>query len=196
MPGFSASFFEFLIYIVPGFVVLYNLGHVSAAIETMFIAVTEGNGASTLVMLLFLAMAIGIVVAGIASIVVPKVSRFATKIFSPKSTEPLNTAQINFGKVYTRQDQAVRMFMHHMQVYRSYAHVAIAWLFSIAIFVWRKILVGEPVDHWKMKLCILFLFLIGMFWAAIQYFRHVFHIAHTLATEETPSQIIKPVEFK
>jgi len=80
MPTFSATFFDLVIYAVPGFVVLYNIRNLSPFLASLFQAIPTGNGAPTLAALLILAVAFGIVVAGIASLYVPFVSRWVTRI--------------------------------------------------------------------------------------------------------------------
>jgi hypothetical protein len=177
MPGFSASFFEIVIYIVPGFVVLYNFRRLSTSVGDLFKAIPTSNGTPTLVALLVLAMAFGVVIAGISSIVVPFISRLVT----PQPKSAMHPYEIDFARLYSRPEQTLQMFLHHMRIYQAYAHVATAWFLSLVAFVWEAISGVQPIDHPYFKLCVMLGFFLSMLWAAVRYFRHVYHIASKLS---------------
>jgi hypothetical protein len=98
MPTISATFFEIIIYTVPGFVVLYGVRHQSTYVKNLFEAVPEKGGIPTLVALLVLALALGIAVSGIASLYVPFVSRLTTRL----RTLPIPRLRAHLGKCEKR----------------------------------------------------------------------------------------------
>jgi hypothetical protein len=180
MPGFSANFFEIVIYIVPGFVVLYNFRRLSSSLSDLFQAIPTSNGAPTLVALLVLAMAFGVVIAGISSIFIPFISRAAT----PRPHSAMHAYEIDFARLYSRPEQTLQMFLYHMRIYQAYAHMATAWFLSLLAFLWDAIFGTHPIDHWHFKLCVLAGFFLSMLWAAVRYFRHVYHLADKLSQNE------------
>jgi hypothetical protein len=180
MPGFSANFFEIVIYIVPGFLVLYNFRRLSLSLTDLFQAIQTTNGAPALVALLVLAMAFGVVIAGISSIVIPFLSRVAT----PKPKSSMHPYEIDFARLYSRPDQTLQMFLHHMRIYQAYAHMAMAWFLSLVAFVWDSIFGTRPIDHWHFKFCVLVSFFLSMLWAAVRYFRHVYYVADKLSQND------------
>jgi len=179
MPGFSANFFEIVIYIVPGFVVLYSFRHLSSSLEEMFRAISSSSGTPTLIALMVLAMANGVIIAGISSITIP----FLARMLTPKPKSPMHTHKLNFAKLYDNPDK-IQMFLHHMRIYQAYAHMTIALMLSLVAFLWGSKFNSPPTEHWHIKLGILLFFILSMLWAAVRYFRHVFHIADTLSNAD------------
>lgn len=184
MPSVSATLIDLLTYLAPGFVVLYGLRRQSDTLQTLFSAVATEHGLGPLLALSITAIAIGLIVAGIAHLLVPWLARLTTF----DRTRPLHKRDLDFGRLYTQPAATLELFQQMSRTFQSYANMATALLISLGVlfYNWRD---GQVIDHLFFKSVFHSAITFLMFCASIRYFRRLYVIAHSLSQVQNNSPV-------
>jgi hypothetical protein len=146
MPSVSATLTDLLKYLAPGFVVRYGLRRQATSLQALFQAISTERGLAALLALSITAVAIGLIVAGVAHLLVPWLSRLTTR----DKTAPLHKQDLDFGRLYTHSAATLERLQQMGRVFQSYSNMATALLLSLGIlfYNWYD---GQPIDHLYFK---------------------------------------------
>jgi len=157
MASISTSLAELLMYIAPGLVVVFTLRkefHLANQMVDQLLA-NPSQSAWLLAPLVFFALASGVIVSGIASVLFPialrvfnlsgknwrsfdnkpKFVRAVRCLFSNAEKQPVSLNEMNLRNVFTLPGENLRGLTTYAQTYQAYANMTIALLISILTFI-------------------------------------------------------------
>jgi len=187
MPSISSNFLEVLIFLAPGLVVTFALRRESDFLQGLFNSIQTNGSSSSLAILLINAVALGLVVSGIATLFMPWLARLMnTKVRSDNKQEPgvQHYHQINFAKVYSHSKEALEALQNQTRIYMAYGSMAVALFLAGCIMAYSYYINDVPIENFTFKAVLLASFCIFMTCASCRYFAFLCHFNDQL--QNTP----------
>jgi hypothetical protein len=172
--SFTSSLLEMLTYVAPGLLVLYSMRHQFKEVEGMIVALSGPSGGTAAIPLLLIALAMGVMVAGVASLLFGLARRLP--ILNKKY--PTN---INWAALFRYSAEQLQLVRHSNQTDQAYQNMAfalnISWVFlGISLFV-----EGRQIEHGQLMFWVNVIFAVAMTLAAIRYNLRMFQFMAMLA---------------
>lgn len=175
MPTLSSNLVEILTYIAPGLLVLYSMRHQFKEVEGLIVALSGPAGAAAAIPLLLIALAMGVMVAGVASLLFGVARRLPilNKKYPPN---------INWAALFRYSADQLQLVRHSGQTDQAYQNMAfalnISWFFlGISLFI-----EGRQIDHGVLMFWVNVFFAVMMTLAAIRYNLRLYQFMAALAS--------------
>jgi len=173
------NFIDLLTHIAPGFVILYAFRAYSHVIRTLLNPNGVSSSPTMLLPLLFMALAIGVIVAGCSSVIIP----FFSKFFSSKKGKiPLPEA-IDMKNLFSYNVEKLKLLSNFSRSYQSFANMFIALFVSLLVLIYH-IYKHAPIEYPYAKLFIIFLFTLLMLIASVKRYRLIIGFAIELSGKQ------------
>jgi hypothetical protein len=162
MPNLSSNLIELLTYIAPGLVLLYSMRAQFKEVETLISGVNSSNGVAAVIPLLMIALAMGVIVAGVASLFLAGAMRIP--VFRKSIPH-----KVNYAALFAYSADQLQMVRHSGQTDQAYSSMAVALLFSFGFNIVKIFVEHRPEEHGLFLICVNGVFATLMIIASVRY---------------------------
>jgi hypothetical protein len=162
MPNLSSSLIELLTYIAPGLVVLYSMRSQFKEVEVLISGINSNSAATAVIPLLLIALAMGVIVAGISSLFLGVAMRLP--ILLKKVPR-----EVNYAALFAYPADQLQMVRHSLQTDQAYASMSFALVISFLFNVLKIYIQRRTEVHGGLLLSVNAVFATLMIIASLRY---------------------------